>query len=365
MCHRPGPARPDARPDRWRCGRPQPRPARPWTASPPRMSPDLASALALACHRDHLTDRNANIPVDLPAVWATLGQLTRAEALAPSITYPARQATPWRGCRGPGRDRTARAGCEPWPARSPTQLGRRRPSLGSRGPGRDRAAPAGRAVASRSSTRIAGRGSGPGRGGAGPGRVCTRAGTAGRQAEALARSITDPARQADALPRSRSRWPAPGSTSGPRRPPLHHRPGLAGGGSGAGRGRTRRSRAAPAGRGCRLLDHRPGRQAQRPGPGRGRAGPGRAAPAGRGGGLLDHRPALAGAGPARIAVALAEAWAAPAGRSCSPARSPTRPGGRSPWRESRRPRPKPGSTIRPMLVAGSIPIPYCQADALA
>ena len=48
--------------------------------------------LALARHRDQLTDRNANIPVDLPAVWAILGQLTRAEALATSITNPARQA---------------------------------------------------------------------------------------------------------------------------------------------------------------------------------------------------------------------------------------------------------------------------------
>ena len=30
--------------------------------------PNLTSALALACHRDHLADRNANIPVGLPAV---------------------------------------------------------------------------------------------------------------------------------------------------------------------------------------------------------------------------------------------------------------------------------------------------------
>ena len=51
-------------------------------------SPDLASALALACHRDHLADRNANIPVSLPTVWATLGQLPRAQALAASITSP-------------------------------------------------------------------------------------------------------------------------------------------------------------------------------------------------------------------------------------------------------------------------------------
>ena len=55
-------------------------------------TPDLASALGLACHRDQLTDRNTNIPTSLPAVWATLGQVTRAEALATSITDPPRQA---------------------------------------------------------------------------------------------------------------------------------------------------------------------------------------------------------------------------------------------------------------------------------
>ena len=31
--------------------------------------PDLASALALACRRDQLTDRNTHIPASLPAVW--------------------------------------------------------------------------------------------------------------------------------------------------------------------------------------------------------------------------------------------------------------------------------------------------------
>ena len=53
-----------------------------------RDDPDLASALALACYRDHLRDRNGRMPVGLPAVWATLGQLPRAEALAWSITTP-------------------------------------------------------------------------------------------------------------------------------------------------------------------------------------------------------------------------------------------------------------------------------------
>ena len=47
--------------------------------------PDLASALRLACHRDILTDRNISIPSGLPAVWALLGQVVRAEAMATSI----------------------------------------------------------------------------------------------------------------------------------------------------------------------------------------------------------------------------------------------------------------------------------------
>jgi hypothetical protein len=59
---------------------------------PDQDTPDLAGALRLACHRDQLTDRNTNIPARLPAVWATLGQATRAHALASSITDPERQA---------------------------------------------------------------------------------------------------------------------------------------------------------------------------------------------------------------------------------------------------------------------------------
>jgi hypothetical protein len=54
--------------------------------------PDVASALRLACHRDLLTERNTNIPVALPSVWASLGQVTRAEALAFSIVHPERQS---------------------------------------------------------------------------------------------------------------------------------------------------------------------------------------------------------------------------------------------------------------------------------
>jgi hypothetical protein len=55
-------------------------------------SPDLGAALALACHRDQLAGRNASVPAELPAVWATLGQAVRAEALAASITDPRRRS---------------------------------------------------------------------------------------------------------------------------------------------------------------------------------------------------------------------------------------------------------------------------------
>ncbi|WP_194820891.1 tetratricopeptide repeat protein, partial [Micromonospora sp. S-DT3-3-22] len=55
-------------------------------------SPDLLAALRLAWYRDQLADRNTNIPTELPAIWATLRQPIRAEALARSITDPNLQA---------------------------------------------------------------------------------------------------------------------------------------------------------------------------------------------------------------------------------------------------------------------------------
>src|SRR5262249_45274144 len=54
--------------------------------------PDLASGVRLAYHRDQLTERTTSVPVSRPAIWATLGQVTRAEALATSFTDPGRQA---------------------------------------------------------------------------------------------------------------------------------------------------------------------------------------------------------------------------------------------------------------------------------
>ncbi|MCW6006436.1 hypothetical protein K1W54_17910 [Micromonospora sp. CPCC 205371] len=54
--------------------------------------PDLSSIVRLTIQRERLAARNANIPTDLPAVWATLGYLDSAEALAHSIADPARLA---------------------------------------------------------------------------------------------------------------------------------------------------------------------------------------------------------------------------------------------------------------------------------
>ncbi len=50
--------------------------------------PDLCAMVRLAIHRDHLADRNSEIPIILPEVWARLGHLNRAESIANSITDP-------------------------------------------------------------------------------------------------------------------------------------------------------------------------------------------------------------------------------------------------------------------------------------
>jgi len=46
---------------------------------------DLEIALRLAFQRDQLTQRNVNIPANMPSVWSLLGETTRAEALAHAI----------------------------------------------------------------------------------------------------------------------------------------------------------------------------------------------------------------------------------------------------------------------------------------
>ncbi|MGJ6969107.1 ATP-binding protein [Streptosporangium sp. G11] len=53
--------------------------------------PDLTATLHLAYTREYITQRNSNIPENLPALWAMLGNPTRAEALAQSVTGPVGQ----------------------------------------------------------------------------------------------------------------------------------------------------------------------------------------------------------------------------------------------------------------------------------
>ena len=48
-------------------------------------APDVAAALNLAYTRDLVAARNAVIPDRLPAVWAALGEIARAEALIDSM----------------------------------------------------------------------------------------------------------------------------------------------------------------------------------------------------------------------------------------------------------------------------------------
>jgi tetratricopeptide (TPR) repeat protein len=54
--------------------------------------PDLASALMLACYRDHLANRNGHAPDSLSDTWGALPQLPRAEADGPTTTTPYLQA---------------------------------------------------------------------------------------------------------------------------------------------------------------------------------------------------------------------------------------------------------------------------------
>lgn len=53
---------------------------------------DLAVMARLAVRREALRQRNSNVPGHLATVWARLGHLRRAEALAQSVTEPAEQA---------------------------------------------------------------------------------------------------------------------------------------------------------------------------------------------------------------------------------------------------------------------------------
>ncbi|SHN37970.1 P-loop domain-containing protein, partial [Actinacidiphila paucisporea] len=62
--------------------------------------PDLYALARLSHHRGQLESRNSRIPTGLPAVWATLGQPNRAEALARALTDPDRRAQALSGVAG-------------------------------------------------------------------------------------------------------------------------------------------------------------------------------------------------------------------------------------------------------------------------
>ncbi|GAA2821679.1 hypothetical protein [Crossiella cryophila] len=51
-----------------------------------RAQPDLTAITRLAVHRDHLNDRHSDIPPEMPAAWAMVGQVSRAEALLQFLT---------------------------------------------------------------------------------------------------------------------------------------------------------------------------------------------------------------------------------------------------------------------------------------
>jgi len=61
---------------------------------------DLAVLARLNVQRGRIADRNAHLPPGLPAVWAAIGHLDRAEALARSIPDPDRQARALTGLAG-------------------------------------------------------------------------------------------------------------------------------------------------------------------------------------------------------------------------------------------------------------------------
>ena len=369
--------------------------------------PDLTAALRLARHRDQLTDRNTHIPRGLPAVWATLGQPARAEALARSITDPYGQAEALAAVAGAlaGAGQYERAGAVarsitdpyrqaealaavtgalagagqssapgPWPAPSPTRTGRRRrwrrwrgrwprPETTSRPPrwrprprpwpapsptrtGRRRRWRRWRGRWPRPETPAGRRRGGPGRG-RGPLHHRTRPSrgmTLGGRGRGAGPGRT---RRASRRPwPGPSPWPAPSPTRAGRRR-------VGGGGGGAGRGRAVRAAPrpwpapsptrTPAGGGA--------------GGGGGGAGRGRAVRARRDRGPLHHQPVLAGdggggdgdgAGRGRRSTSAPGPWPAP---------SPTRTGRRRRWRRWPGRWPRAGQYERAGAVARSITDP--------
>ena len=196
-------------------------------------APKLASALILACHRDYLTDRNSRIPVELPAVWAALGQPSRAQALADSITSPSARSIALAQVSGAlaraGQHQAAESTAEHAEsiarlAADPHVLAQVSGALARAGQHQRAEAIAGsiidRGAQASALTQVA--------------RAQAQAGRH-QQAAALARSITHPRSQAVALAQRRRRWPGPASGRGsPGRGghghrTAYHEPSFAGG----------------------------------------------------------------------------------------------------------------------------------------
>ena len=309
--------------------------------------PDLTAALSLARHRDYLTDRNTNIPASLPAVWATLGQHIRAEALAASITDPDRQAQALAAVAGA----LAEAGQHEQAAtvaRSITDPDWQAQALAA----------------------VAG--------------ALAKAGQH-EQAETVARSITDPDGRRRRWRRWPGRWPRPASTSRP--PRWHPRPPPWPAPSPTRTGRRRRWRRWPGRWPRPASTSRPPRWHPRPTVARSITDPDRQAQA-----LAAVAGALAEAGqheqaetvarsitdPDRQAQALAAVAGALAGAGQHeqaarwhprprpwPAPSPTRTGRRRRWRRWPGRWPRPAQHEQAETVARSITDPDRQAQALA
>ncbi|MEU6556044.1 hypothetical protein ABZ915_38205, partial [Streptomyces sp. NPDC046915] len=62
--------------------------------------PDLYALARLSHHRGQIESRNAHIPTELPALWATIGQPNRAEQLARALTDPWERARTLAGVAG-------------------------------------------------------------------------------------------------------------------------------------------------------------------------------------------------------------------------------------------------------------------------
>ena len=318
--------------------------------------PDLASALALACHRDHLANRGGHIPAGLPAVWAALGQLSRAEALACSITSPHSRALALAAVSGA----VARAGQHEQAAAIAAQAEAVARSITHPYPQKEALAQVANALAQagqdQKAEAVARSITAPGSRAIALAQVAEALAQAGQdqRAEAVARSITDPGSRAIALAQVAGALAQAGrhqqaaaiaaraeAVAGSITDPGSRAIALAQvAGALAQAGRHQQAAAIAARAEAVAVDHRSWFPGHRPGPGRGSAGPGRAASAGRrhrraGGGRGRRSPTC---GPARTPwLGSQEGWRRLVSISRPrlwPARSPILVPGPSPWPRS-------------------------------